>query len=724
MSLSLRTSAFFPFLLAFLFGTLPLRAGEPSANVENVDQLIVQLGDADATKAILACGKLIDLLSAEGTPHATAKKIGNTLRAHLKPEAATEQTTGVLLKVIAEKGATSFSGDIVMLVCRGDPSFFQPSVEALRELIRRGALSIHAQLIAVFKDPANPVEIRVRAIHAVNHLGCWQAIPDLIEARGEKRPRIASAAQRSLEGILGYAFAWDVEAWRAWWAENRSRGETDLVREAHRRLESETAEILAQKTNLAANIKGLGSGSQAVRREALRNIDQMRNPSTIDALLAYLNRESYTDLLVIAVGVLGDLAKTEEALKTEAVRRIAEKIVALLNEDAEVVFIRAGVEVLGKLGRVKDLNLVQPLIPFLAFDDARVRASAAASLGKIDGEEAAAAVAPLCRMLTSETEAAQTRREAANALGLIRDAAAVPALVRGLSDGDVNVRWSSANALGNIGNAAALQALLAAMKTEEEERVLEVLIRTFRDVQAPEALPAFALLVARRPTLADKIREAILHLAEKNPGIVPQAADLFAEAGAGDQAATLLRQRLAASPTDAGPLRAKLTALLERLGQWDEAAAEWIDRLAAEPGDATILDRTLRALGQIAEPGERGRRTAQALLRVPGHGQPLWEGPVRDFTDATDETLQPFFAGLRGAFRDVKPQDTLFLPLAEFVSHTDGRVAASAHRLLATWTGREVPPLAENAKPGVKGQAVAEWRAWWTANRTSFPFAR
>jgi HEAT repeat protein len=93
---------------------------------------------------------------------------------------------------------------------------------------------------------------------------------------------------------------------------------------------------------------------------------------------------------------------------------------------------------------------VAGLVSALEVPDPEVQIAACHALGQI-GPDARAGVPALIGVLNRSGEA---RFRAAEALGLIRDASAVPALCGALADAQADMRWQAARALGRIGAGA------------------------------------------------------------------------------------------------------------------------------------------------------------------------------------------------------------------------------------------------------------------------------
>lgn len=708
------------FLALWLAGG-PSFGGEPAPG-DDLDALLSQMSDADVTKATLAAVKLVDLQRAPETPPDVVERIRGMIRATLTGTEGARETRIVLLKVLVDKQEKAFVPEIVHFACFGDAFALEPAVNALRDLKDD---SVPQRFIAFGEDASNPGPARARAIRALNHLKAFHAIPSLVQRRGEDSDEIAMAAQQSLEGILGYPFARDAKGWSAWWEKNAGRPETEILREAIRRLQEEAPNLLDGKA-LAPNLKGLGSGIKSVRLQALQNLLALRDPAAIDEILRYIEQEPYGELRAKAVEVLGELAKTEGALQNRKHAEVAAKLIGLLGRETQERVLKVEIEVLGKIGRVEGMNLVKPLIPFLASRDAEIRSLSAQSLGKIDGEEAREAVPILCGLLTSAAEASAVKRDAANALGQIRDPAGVPALVLGLGDGDANVRWSCANSLGNIQDPEAVDPLVKAMAIEKEGRVLEVLVKALRSIRAPRAAEALAGLLLRKPDLAEKAVEAILHLAEADAAAVLRAADALVEGGDARAAVGLLQAHVARlKDRDPLPFRVKAVECLEKGQLWADAAAALVDLVVERPADASLWDHLLRTLGQIEDPQIRGERVAAAMARLPEKAREFWEGPVHDLAQKLQGQEALFADGLRRGFASsVKAPEPLFLALVSLVESADGKVSRAAHGLLNAWTGQNAPALAEAAPKAERDQAAAEWRKWIAANKASFPFSK
>jgi HEAT repeat protein len=133
------------------------------------------------------------------------------------------------------------------------------------------------------------------------------------------------------------------------------------------------------------------------------------------------------------------------------------------------------------LGETRDARAVEPLISTLK--DESCVCTAANSLVKIGNP----AVEPLIAALKDDKPI--VRRNAAKALGEIKDVSAVKPLIFALKDKDLTVRWNAAKALGEIKDASAVEPLIEAQK-DESPIVRKNAVMALRDMGKTEAVIA------------------------------------------------------------------------------------------------------------------------------------------------------------------------------------------------------------------------------------------
>lgn len=127
-------------------------------------------------------------------------------------------------------------------------------------------------------------------------------------------------------------------------------------------------------------------------------------------------------------------------------------------------------------------------IAALAGDDNQIRYYAAWWLGKNQVQEACTA---LCLALQDEHYRTEQggyplRRQAARALGLLKNPQAIPALLEALSTPDLRLREAVVQALAAIGDKCVIPALLQLLQSKDEQPY-EVLIEALGKFQASEA---------------------------------------------------------------------------------------------------------------------------------------------------------------------------------------------------------------------------------------------
>ena len=213
-------------------------------------------------------------------------------------------------------------------------------------------------------------------------------------------------------------------------------------------------------------------------------------------------------------------------------------------------------------------------------------AAAVFALYRIGGEGARAAI----REALSDPRA-EVRQAAARQLGMARDAAATPALVKLLEDQPPFVRRQAASALGQIGDRSATSALLEAAATAED-RFVEHSI-TYSLIQLKDA----EMLAAKRNDPRAKVRKTsliALDQMDKSPLTAKQLLPFLSDTDASVRhAAVWVASRHA---TWGGPLSAALVGRL-RGDRFAESEAESLqDAFAAfceDPGMRGLLSSAL-----------------------------------------------------------------------------------------------------------------------------------
>lgn len=206
-----------------------------------------------------------------------------------------------------------------------------------------------------------------------------------------------------------------VESEVARWAAQLKSGDLEERRDAVvslSRLDGDAA--------LSALVSALSDVSSSVRAHVLTSLGERSDPKVVPLIVSRLASDK--DPFVRKAAAYG-LARFSVAERTAAL------ITALKDKDPEV---RGAAAV--SLGDHPDSSAVAGLAASLSDKSEFIRAQAARALG-VNGSSAGSAVPELVRLLDSDPEV-EVKRQAAVALGLIGDRAALPALERASSHKD------------------------------------------------------------------------------------------------------------------------------------------------------------------------------------------------------------------------------------------------------------------------------------------------
>ncbi|RPJ53886.1 MAG: HEAT repeat domain-containing protein [Methanobacteriota archaeon] len=236
-------------------------------------------------------------------------------------------------------------------------------------------------------------------------------------------------------------------------------------------------DALAEKKDVEGLISALRRSSDpAVRKRAAEALGELREYKAGDALIAALGKEDPAR------------KKAAEALGSIAYPRAIGPLLKLLRDSDDGMRVIAIVS-LGRLGdqkatgpliaMLRDKNrsireaaaeslqrigtpAVESLCQALNDENVHVRANAIVVLGKIGDRRATES---LCRTLAADRELA---RYAAEALGDLRDTAALEPLIQALKQCEGAARAKAAEALGKMGSRRAVESLILALDTDIE----------------------------------------------------------------------------------------------------------------------------------------------------------------------------------------------------------------------------------------------------------------
>jgi len=217
--------------------------------------------------------------------------------------------------------------------------------------------------------------------------------------------------------------------------------------------------IFAQSGTPESKFHLMKSTSPAVRREAVRDIGRMRQPSAVKILCEALENDADFGVRAMAAEALGNMRSREG---------VPSLVKALGDENRNV---RAGVIV--AFGYIRDKNSVQPLAEYLKKEtDLGLRLSAINVLGVIGSHEAAPAL-----MEALEDKNPRLSSVAAQSLGRMRYSQALKPLLKLASKSkDESLRLAAIKALGEIGNPEAVKTLENLLEKEKSPNVQYALV--------------------------------------------------------------------------------------------------------------------------------------------------------------------------------------------------------------------------------------------------------
>jgi cyclophilin family peptidyl-prolyl cis-trans isomerase/HEAT repeat protein len=238
----------------------------------------------------------------------------------------------------------------------------------------------------------------------------------------------------------------------------------------------------------------------------------------------------------------------------------------------------------------------------LASPSSPERAEAVLAVGRVHGS----AMAPVVRTLVADGDTA-VAANAAFALGLLRDSAAVPVLARAL-DGPPSVGVVAAWSLGAIGApaAAAIHRALGAKRPAVVARALLLATAKLRPVPVGDVRPylhdadadvrwAAVYAISRSPVSA-AVRDAIALAGDPNPLVRQQVARALSHRAAGDSLAALARPVLARLVGDSSA-HVRIEALRAAATYGDSSRA--VVLAALEDPDANVRLTAAQSLGAV-----------------------------------------------------------------------------------------------------------------------------
>jgi HEAT repeat protein len=470
----------------------------------------------------------------------------------------------------------------------------EPAVRApaARALASYQDASVTRQLIDLVTDGACDKGVRLVAIGAFEAMLDKQAVDALVRLLDDTDAEIRDAAIKTLARLTSIqAFGSDSARWKAWWQASKSKPRTDWL--------VDLANSLAQaKTDLEAE--------NALLRErlgrAMQDLYSATPPSQHEAALLSFTRDPLADVRLAGL----DLARRRLTQTQGVSAELAQQVRVMLGDKSP-----------------------------------RVRRSASLLVAAIGGEDATTA---LLARLTTEPDRA-VREGLLTALGQLRDARALPAVLESVGSPFEEVAAAAALALGRIAEAQPLAG-------PERDQAIAALASRYHGQRASNGN-------------GKALREALLSAM----GLLgdPKAGRVLEEA-LQDSAATV---RLAAVNGLARLGRVESALALVKVVQDDDrgvrqAAIAALGRLDGAKHLQTILDRT------------RAEVEADAAVR-----RQAWEVVTSVLTGADAEVLWEVHEGLSGRDDALEKRTEVAQMLVEALKAGGDSRLAEAQRSLA-----------------------------------------
>jgi len=335
------------------------------------------------------------------------------------------------------------------------------------------------------------------------------------------------------------------------------------------------------------------------------------------------------------------------------------------------------------------------------------------------GTEAARSLSRLCTAATEELLAAlkdsnaHVRRNAAEALGGIRDRKATEPIVLLLKDAERDVRARAARSLGRLRDPAAAEALVAAMK-DPERQVRREVVTALGELKDPRALPALleaiqdtvevreaataALLETRDPRAVEPLIVSLKHRKEDVRRI---SAKLLAAIGG----PRVIKPLILALKDPAADVRFEAASGLRKLSGEDYGAdpEKWerwhqLDEAAREIDERLAGDAALTYIAALLNPNWAARAYAAKALGTLNDRRAVV--PLRGVLWDKDPTVRVHAATALGAIGDPQAVE----PLLAAISDADPEVQEAAEGALRAITGANL------------GREVSRWQEWWDEN--------
>lgn len=253
-------------------------------------------------------------------------------------------------------------------------------------------------------------------------------------------------------------------------------------------------------------IAALRDEDWAIRSEAAGLLGTFKDPRAVVPLVSLLRDE--------------DRSVREAAI--EALRAIGAPAVETVGTCLAEPDLSVQESALAILAVIADERVLAPLVKALHSGDWIVRMHATKALGRVRNADA---VEPLIPLLQDKVKA--VREEAAAALAAIGDAA-IPSLLKTLRHEDWLVRLHAVESLGKAQSKRAVEPLLAVLFNDQDSAVREDTVRALGEIGDPQAVE-YLFTAMREPGLRTLAVDALGRIGD--PRAVPVLIDVLSGAG-------------------------------------------------------------------------------------------------------------------------------------------------------------------------------------------------
>ena len=243
---------------------------------------------------------------------------------------------------------------------------------------------------------------------------------------------------------------------------------------------------------VAEQIAALKDQDWTVRGEAASLLGTFKDSRAVDPLVA----------------LLWDQDRSVREAAIEALRSIGAPAVEAVGTCLTAPNLSVQESASAILATIADERVLTPLIRALHSGDWIVRMHAAKALGRVQNVEA---VEPLIPLLQDKVKA--VREESATALAAI-GGAAIPSLLKALQHEDWLVRLHAVESLGKAGSKQAVEPLLSVLFNDRDSAVREDAVRALGEIGDPQAVEHL-FMVMREPGLRTMAIEALGRIGDR-----------------------------------------------------------------------------------------------------------------------------------------------------------------------------------------------------------------